>query len=82
LINLSIKILNEVLRPHLTRWQAEFNRWYLNEISLEKNKNIAPQNIQKSFPQYEEMIKDLQRTNLALIKYREKMGQLAYDKNE
>ncbi len=30
IIQLSIKVLNIGLRPHLTKWQARFRRWYAN----------------------------------------------------
>jgi hypothetical protein len=33
IIRLSIEVLNEGLRPHLTMWQARFRRWYENELS-------------------------------------------------
>ena len=80
IIKLSIEVLNEGLRPHLTRWQARFRRWYEHEISKsdkdETGTMIDPQQIQANFPQYAELIEDMQRINQALIKYRRKMYEL------
>ena len=33
LVTLSIAILNEGVRPHLTKWQARFRRWYKAEVA-------------------------------------------------
>ena len=80
IIKLSIEVLNEGLRPHLTRWQARFRRWYEHEISKsdkdETGTMIDPQQIQANFPQYAELMEDMQRINQALIKYRRKMYEL------
>ena len=80
IIELSIKVLNEGLRPHLTRWQARYRQWYEYQLrrqeSLASEKVLDPQEIQKNFPQYQELSTDLLRVNQALIRYREKMREL------
>lgn len=80
IIKLSIEVLNEGLRPHLTQWQARFRRWYERELKRYDEERgegmIDPQEIQKNFPKYEELSADLNRVNLSLIKYRAKMHQL------
>lgn len=43
------------------------NHWYDNEI--ENNKDESPQEVQKRFPLYKELIKVLNEVNLRLIYY-------------
>lgn len=80
IIQLSIEVLNEGLRPHLTKWQARFRHWYDRELRKYDEGNGAevldPQMIQSKFPQYEALKGDMQRVNEALIKYRERMYRL------
>jgi hypothetical protein len=75
-IQLSIKVLNIGLRPLLTKWQARFRRWYERELNEAGSLTVAPQDIQKRFPQWEELKADMTRVNEHLIKYREKMHSL------
>lgn len=67
LIELTTKVLNCGLRPHLTKWQAKYRAWYKNE--LEKNKDMSPQDIQKKFPEYQALVDDLKATNDIMINY-------------
>lgn len=81
IVQLSIEVLNEGLRPHLTRWQARFRGWYKREIArLERegiSTNLDPQQIQKRYPLFEELRTDMERINKNLIAYRHKMKELA-----
>lgn len=43
-----LQVLNDVLRPHLTKHQAAFRAWFENEMA-EKRK-ISPQELQMSYP--------------------------------
>ena len=77
IISMSIEVLNEGLRPHLTKWQARFRRWY--EHQLEKKDGdtvIDPQDIQKKFPRYDDLRSEMARVNDNLIRYRAKMREL------
>jgi hypothetical protein len=80
IIKLSIEVLNEGLRPHLTKWQARFRRWYERELKKydegKAGELLYPQQIQAKFPQYEELKGDMERVNAALIRYRAKMKEL------
>ncbi|MCE5320522.1 MAG: hypothetical protein LLF93_05395 [Bacteroidales bacterium] len=78
LIELSTKILNEGLRPHLTLWQANFQRWYLLAINLDENKDKSPQQIQKEFNKYEQLKNDICRVNNNLIRYKNSVHKLAF----
>jgi hypothetical protein len=80
IVKLSIEVLNEGLRPHLTQWQARFRAWYQRELKrYEESKDsevLDPQVIQSKFPQFMELRTDLLRVNQALIRYRTKMREL------
>lgn len=76
IINLSIDVLNEGLRPHLTKWQARFRRWYDKQLRSDEHASIHPQDIQKKFSDFDALSSDLLSLNNKLIKYRAKMFQL------
>lgn len=78
IINLSIEVLNEGLRPHLTKWQARFRHWF--DQQMEKKSDASPQEVQKRFPKYDELCVDLLAVNERLIKYRSKMNELVRGK--
>lgn len=67
LIELTTKVLNRGLRPHLTVWQARFRGWYANAVN--EKTNLSPQELQKEFPNYESLVNDLKKTNGIMIKY-------------
>lgn len=70
LVNVAVDVLNEGLRPHLTTWQARFRRWYERELQHDRSAELAPQDLQKTFPKYEELTADLLSVNQRLIQYR------------
>ena len=80
IIGLSIEVLNEGLRPHLTKWQARFRHWYERELrryddgSMEEV--LDPQGIQERFPKFAELKADMDRVNKSLMKYRQQMRNL------
>jgi len=78
IIELSVEVLNEGLRPHLTKWQARYRHWYEHQLS--QKSDISPQELQKNFPAYEELTQDLLTMNKKLIAYRTKMNELVRGK--
>jgi len=76
IIELSMQILNDVIRPHLTKWQARFRWWYDNRLKDGKYSDINPQDIQKEFPAFAELETDMLDVNKRLISYRKQMKQL------
>ena len=66
-VDLIVNSLNLGLRPHLSRWQARFRRWY--QQALEKNLGKDPQDVQRLYPQYDELVADLEQVNKDLIEY-------------
>jgi hypothetical protein len=76
IVLLSIGVLNEGLRPHLTKWQARFRRWYGNATELHNLIDESPQEIQRRYPQYDELHAELLVMNQRLITYRKMMYEL------
>ena len=74
--NILISTLNEGLRPHLTRWQAKFRRWYDKEILKEENEQLTPQEIQKKYIYYNELIEDLKKTNEKMLGFSQELKKL------
>lgn len=74
IIDLSVEVLNEGLRPHLTKWQARFRHWYERQINSKAD--AEPQELQKQFPAYDELVEDMLTVNKRLISYRKKMNEL------
>lgn len=76
LIDVGNKILNDGMRPHLTRWQSKFRKWYTYELKKDENVDFTPQEIQKKYTEYNELVSDLknsQKQILELIKQLEKI---------
>jgi hypothetical protein len=69
LIKIATDVLNQGLRPHLTEHQARFRRWFARELDNEKNNLKSLQEIQKKYPDYENLIKSMKEVNLILINY-------------
>lgn len=42
LVQLLIDSLNDGLRPHLTRWQARYSRWYEKAVADSNNDSLTP----------------------------------------
>lgn len=76
IVRLSIEVLNQGIRPHLTQWQARFRRWYENQLKIEVNADVHPQDIQRKFPQFSDLERDLLEVNQHLINYRQKMYEI------
>lgn len=73
IIRLSIEVLNQGLRPHLTKWQARFRRWYDKKLDIDDHVDLEPQVVQLKFPAIEELRAELMEVNERLIAYRDKM---------
>ena len=67
LVRIATQTLNEGLRPHLTRWNARFRHWY--DSCPDETKKKCPQDCQRDFPQYAELIADMKVVNGQLIQY-------------
>ena len=78
LIDITIKVLNIGLRPHLTIWQGKYRKWY---EKASKEISGDPQIIQKKYPEYEKLIEDMKRTNDNLINFASQLHRIAFGKD-
>jgi len=76
LMGLTNKILNEGLRPHLTKYQARFRRWYESEKDKPDNANLSPQDIQEKYSDYSNLIASMKQVNNVLIDYANELHKL------
>ncbi|MEI6947341.1 hypothetical protein V9K67_09130 [Paraflavisolibacter sp. H34] len=76
LIGLSRKILNEGLRPHLTEYQAKFRRWLKEAQEDPVNKDLSPQELQKKYPEFQNLITSMKEVNRVLIEYADQLDKL------
>jgi hypothetical protein len=79
-VELLMKALNEGLRPHLTKWQARFRRWYEAELAKDENRGKPPQDVQRQYPQYEELVADLRKVNDEFVRFADTLERVAKDR--
>jgi hypothetical protein len=77
LAKLQMRVLNEGLRPHLTKWQARFRSWWKKELNNPQNAYLTPQEMQRKFPQYSELIADIKVLNSQLDAYSKELLNIA-----
>lgn len=69
LVDILIKTLNEGMRPHLTRWQARYRRWYDKAVEHNDNDELTPQEIQNKYKEYQPLVDDMLQINEQLVEY-------------
>lgn len=72
--NVLLDVLNQGLRPHLTTWQAKFRRWYNN--ALQEKPDKTPQEIQKEYSEYNNLIADLKNVNQQMLQFADELKKL------
>lgn len=80
LIETMVSVLNKGIRPHLTKWQGRYRNWWSK--SEDPAPDLSPQDLQKRYAHYNEMISDIKRVNLELQAYSDFLKQLAYGKTD
>ena len=80
LIEITMEMLNNVLRVHLTTWQAKYRKWYDDELKKRCNSDLSPQEIQRKFESYDDLTKDLLKINVSLKYYQDVLYAIAHDK--
>jgi hypothetical protein len=76
LVQLLIDSLNDGLRPHLTRWQARYSRWYEKAVADSNNDSLTPQDIQSKYSNYKELVDDMMLINKQLVQYTDELKKL------
>jgi hypothetical protein len=74
---LLLRVINDGLRPHLTRWQADFRVWWDVALAATDNRGKSPQEVQRTYPHYSELVIDLKRTNTELSKLADELLTIA-----
>ena len=74
--SIAIKILNDILRPHLTEHQAKFRSWLEKAKQNPEYINLTPQELQKKYPEYKSLMKSLKDTNEMLIESAKKLFEI------
>ena len=74
--DLLVTVLNQGLRPHLTRWQARFRRWYTAET--DRRPGDSPQDIQRAYPEYEDLVASLRDANRLLVELAAELRRLSH----
>lgn len=74
LIKMTTDILNKGLRPHLTQYQTKFRKWYIEELNKQENIGKSPQEIQRNFPEYVNLIESMKQVNILLRDYAEQLN--------
>lgn len=67
LIAMATDILNKGLRPHLTKYQAKYRKWYQEQS--EKHEGKSPQEIQTQYKELKELTISMKEVNILLINY-------------
>lgn len=76
IVRVSVLILNKELRPHLTKWQARYRRWWQQALADEANIGLTPQEIQKKYPLFKELVSELKSVNTMLVRYSKRLQDL------
>ncbi|GAP44244.1 hypothetical protein TBC1_1245 [Lentimicrobium saccharophilum] len=74
IVRIATQTLNEGLRPHLTMWQARFRTW--SSSKKDKMMDMTPQEFQKDYPQYKDLIDDLMKVNAQLMQYAQELKKI------
>ena len=69
LLSISVNVLNKGLRPHLTMWQAKYRRWWQQALEDQEKREMTPQQVQRTYPQYGDLIADMKNVNRKLMAY-------------
>lgn len=75
--NLILRTLNDGLRPHLTRWNSSYRRWWEQQLADNENVKRTPQEIQRGYPLFKELVHDLKRTNIELTRFSDELLAIA-----
>jgi hypothetical protein len=78
LIRVIIKVLNDGLRPLLTKWQARFRKWYDMKLQDGTYNKESPQIIQKKFSEFNTMIQELSKAQIEIGEFANSLHKLAF----
>jgi phosphate/sulfate permease len=76
LVDVLVDVLNKGLRPHLTVHQARFRRWLESRADADDDRD--PQEVERSYPRYEELVADLNRVHTEVVRFASQLHALAH----
>jgi|688.fasta_scaffold471232_2 hypothetical protein len=79
-LNHAQKLLNGIMRPVLTRWQAEFRAWRAIAVTSGDYVKLRPQELDRKFPKHAALMQDFNKTNDAVIELQEQLRQFVFGK--
>ena len=68
-----LRVVNDGIRPHLTQWHPVFRSWWENAIDRPENRDRRPQELQRDFPEYDDLLADLKQMNTELARYADEL---------
>ena len=71
--------MNEGLRPHLTKHHATFRHWWERPSDL-ASQDMSPQERQRLYPKYEELMSDIRDVNRNLMGLADALRKLAHER--
>jgi len=74
---LLLRVMNDGLRPHLTQWQSGFRRWWEDALKSPANEGKSPQEVQRQYVHYAELVSHLVQTNTELSKLSDELLTIA-----
>jgi hypothetical protein len=75
LISLTMAVLNQGLRPHLTRFHSRFETWFKHaQLELEQA-GKSPQDLQKHYPDYRILVAHLQQSSQLIQRFIDDLDQ-------
>ena len=78
LLSTLVAAMNNGLRPHLTEHQARFRDWWRR--ASEANPEMSPQERQRDYPQYDDLMSDMRGVNKGLMDLAETLRCLAHER--
>jgi len=72
-----LRVLNDGIRPHLTKWQSKYRKWWNEAVEATDKRGISPQDIQRKFPEYDAIVNDLKEMNVELAVFADELRAIA-----
>lgn len=79
LLDTLMTTMNEGLRPHLTKHHAAFRHWW-DRPSDPATQDMSPQERQRQYPRYQELMSDMRDVNRSLMDTAETLRRLAHER--
>ncbi|MBM7605999.1 hypothetical protein JOC75_004027 [Metabacillus crassostreae] len=79
IVRLSLDVLNKGMRPHLTKWQGKYRKWYEIEVQKEENQHLTPQELQRKYKYYGEMVDEIKIVNKELNEYANQLKRFSHE---